>query len=58
MSDHYPTCPRCGDLCGKLARICVSCGARLILSAGDREQLGLNPDAAKLPERLETQEES
>lgn len=27
--DHYPTCPICGNLCGRLARVCVDCGARL-----------------------------
>jgi predicted amidophosphoribosyltransferase len=27
--DHYPTCPRCGNLCGRLAVICADCGARL-----------------------------
>lgn len=27
--DHYPACPRCGNLCGVLARVCVDCGARL-----------------------------
>jgi hypothetical protein len=33
--DHYPTCPRCGDLCGRLARICVECGAELFASPVD-----------------------
>jgi predicted amidophosphoribosyltransferase len=27
--DHYPTCPHCGNLCGKLARVCYDCGAHL-----------------------------
>lgn len=27
--DHFPTCPRCGNLCGRLAVICADCGARL-----------------------------
>jgi len=27
--DHFPACPNCGNLCGKLARICVDCGWRL-----------------------------
>jgi len=32
--DHFPTCPRCGELCGKLAIICADCGARLKLTEG------------------------
>lgn len=29
MSDHYPTCPRCGNLCGRLAARCADCHAKL-----------------------------
>jgi len=29
LGDHFPTCPRCGNLCGRLARVCVDCGCRL-----------------------------
>lgn len=25
----YPVCPSCGEQCGRLARICVDCGAYL-----------------------------
>lgn len=28
-ADSMPACPRCGNLCGRLARICVDCGAKL-----------------------------
>lgn len=34
--DHYPACPRCGNLCGVLAVICADCGARLYLEPEDR----------------------
>lgn len=27
--DHSPSCPQCGNLCGRLARICADCGAFL-----------------------------
>ena len=39
--DHYPACPRCGNLCGVLARICVDCGARLYTetAAPEREAM-------------------
>ena len=33
--DRYPTCPACGNLCGKLARICADCGAQLFASEVD-----------------------
>jgi hypothetical protein len=38
LPDHEPTCPRCGDLCPRLARICAGCGAQLYesLRAADR----------------------
>jgi hypothetical protein len=39
--DHYPACPRCGDLCGVLATVCVGCGTRLVLNDDDRRTLGL-----------------
>jgi predicted amidophosphoribosyltransferase len=29
LPDHLPTCPHCGNLCGKLAQVCYDCGARL-----------------------------
>ena len=29
MRDHFPTCPRCGDLCGRMAYRCSDCGAKL-----------------------------
>jgi hypothetical protein len=29
--DHLPACPRCGNLCGVMAVICVDCGSRLYL---------------------------
>lgn len=25
----YPSCPHCGNLCGRLARVCADCGAFL-----------------------------
>ena len=27
--DNFPACPRCGNLCGRLAIVCADCGARL-----------------------------
>lgn len=48
--DHYPTCPRCGDLCGVLAAICVNCGCRLRLS--DVESRAMQPNAAEHREDL------
>lgn len=27
--DHFPTCPHCGNLCGRLASKCADCGAQL-----------------------------
>lgn len=27
--DHFPVCGGCGDLCGKLARVCFGCGRAL-----------------------------
>lgn len=27
--DHYPECPKCHDICGRLARVCASCGTAL-----------------------------
>lgn len=27
--DRFPSCPHCGNLCGKLARVCYDCGAHL-----------------------------
>ena len=27
--DHYPVCPKCGDLCGVHAQLCITCGTRL-----------------------------
>lgn len=27
--DQFPSCPHCGNLCGKLARVCYDCGAHL-----------------------------
>lgn len=29
LPDHFPSCPRCGNLCGRLARVCAGCGTRL-----------------------------
>jgi hypothetical protein len=29
MGVNYPTCPHCGNLCGRLARLCSDCGAFL-----------------------------
>jgi hypothetical protein len=26
---NYPTCPHCGEVCGRLARVCADCGAYL-----------------------------
>jgi hypothetical protein len=37
IGDHYPTCPRCGSLCGVLAEVCADCGERLYPSAGELE---------------------
>jgi hypothetical protein len=27
--DRYPSCPQCGNICGRLARLCADCGAFL-----------------------------
>lgn len=27
--DHFPTCPHCGNLCGRLATKCADCGCAL-----------------------------
>lgn len=29
LPDHLPSCPRCGSLCGRLARLCADCGMGL-----------------------------
>jgi predicted amidophosphoribosyltransferase len=35
--DSFPCCPHCGNLCGKLARLCADCGSFLYEpNAGDR----------------------
>lgn len=28
---HYPACPSCGNLCGRLAQVCADCGALLFV---------------------------
>lgn len=28
--DHWPACPRCGDLCEPGSVVCVECGCRLV----------------------------
>lgn len=33
--DHFPACPHCGNLCGKLARLCADCGAFLYHPTAD-----------------------
>ncbi len=33
MSDHHPTCPRCGDICEPRQERC-DCGARLYMTVG------------------------
>lgn len=30
LTGVYPVCPHCGELCGRLARICADCGALLV----------------------------
>ncbi len=27
--DHFPSCPHCGEACGRLARVCADCGSFL-----------------------------
>jgi tRNA(Ile2) C34 agmatinyltransferase TiaS len=46
LPDHFPSCPRCGNLCGRLAVRCADCGARLF-----------EPDAAPLGEALTADKE-
>jgi ribosomal protein L32 len=45
-SDHYPSCPRCGNICGVAATKCWECGARLLPTLGDYLLAGERSSAA------------
>ncbi len=40
--DHFPACPRCGDLCGRLAQVCAECGTRLYDAEFSTDPTGLS----------------
>lgn len=40
--DLYPSCPRCGNLCGRLAVVCADCGARLKPTENDLRLARMN----------------
>jgi len=54
LPDSFPTCPQCGNLCGKLARLCADCGAFLYAPNSDDRMIRemLHPQAA--PRREDT----
>lgn len=43
--DHFPTCPRCGDLLEPDALVCVECGTRTMETDADERAL-LRAEAA------------
>jgi hypothetical protein len=45
-SDHYPACPRCGNICGVCATKCADCGARLLPTMGDNLLAGERSSSA------------
>lgn len=55
MSDHHPACPSCGDLCGRLARKCASCGRPLYPSDLDLDAAERVGSGAMRRDRLAAQ---
>jgi ribosomal protein L32 len=49
MPDHYPVCPSCGNLCGRLARICADCGVSLMATPGDLRDAAANGRMHRMP---------
>ncbi len=50
LLDHFPVCPHCGELCGRLAEVCSACGSRLFLTAAELERAAAELAAAPIAE--------